>query len=814
MRPEHHLPRNSEASSAALSAARDLALVTGRLILWTYQPATQALWWSDDPGDTLKLLPTADELDVGRWLLRPLLDATDALETWSSYECDRVIADSDGNDATLVVRARSVVEPDGTLAIGGVVADMTERRLAESALRELADRYRLLIDLIPDAIVVHQRGIIRYVNPAGNHLMRLDDPERLVGQPIVDFVHPDSVADMLARITALDEPGVTSSPAEMRLVRDDGTSFMCESTSVRTTWDGQPAFQVILRDLTERDALQKQFAAVVAALDEGVIVIDDRGQVSVVNRSARRLLGHAADGVRTGRELVERLSITDADGFPIDLTTHPVSRILRDGQPQKSVVLGVEVDGLGRRWFSANFQPLFSADDSRPRAMVCSFSDVTSEREAEAALSYQATHDPLTRLPNRVSLLNHLRNQVEAGIGRLAVLFIDLDRFKLVNDSVGHMDADQVLRIVASRLLGACRGSEFVGRLAGDEFVVVLRDFDHPDDAHGFAERLANRVSEPIVLDSGREVLVTASIGVAVASPGGEDLDVEDLVQRSDAAMYQAKQAGRNRVERYHRALHEKALHRMMLRERLQEVINDDALDVAYQPVVDLATGTVLGFEALARWTLETEGPVPPSVFVPIAEEDGLIVDLGKQVLRRACTDFARWREGRPDSDDLTLAVNISTRQLGSELLIDAVVESLQLSGLAGRDLWLEVTESVLAAHEPTARRVLDGLRSLGVRLAVDDFGTGHSSLLSLQRYPVEMLKIDRSFVAGLGRDTGSEAIVAAVVGLASSLGLSAVAEGVETEAQRDRLCEMGCPLGQGYLFGRPGSLDRAASGS
>ena len=368
--------------------------------------------------------------------------------------------------------------------------------------------------------------------------------------------------------------------------------------------------------------------------------------------------------------------------------------------------------------------------------MVCSFSDVTSEREAEAALSYQATHDPLTRLPNRVSLLSHLRNQVEPGIGQLAVLFIDLDRFKLVNDSVGHMDADQVLRIVASRLLGACRGSEFVGRLAGDEFVVVLRDFENPDDAHGFAERLADRVSEPIVLDSGREVLVTASIGVAVASPGGEDLDVEDLVQRSDAAMYQAKQAGRNRVERYHRALHEKALHRMMLRERLQEAINDDVLGVAYQPVVDLATGTVLGFEALARWTLDAEGPVPPSVFVPIAEEDGLIVDLGKQVLRRACTDFARWRAGRPDAHDLTLAVNISTRQLGSELLIDTVVESLQLSGLAGRDLWLEVTESVLAAHEPTARRVLDGLRSLGVRLAVDDFGTGHSSLLSPAALP------------------------------------------------------------------------------
>ena len=505
MRPEHHLPRNSEASSAALSAARDLALVTGRLILWTYQPATQALWWSDDPGDTLKLLPTVDELDVGRWLLRPLLDATDALETWSSYECDRIIADSDGNDATLVVRARSVVEPDGTLAIGGVVADMTERRLAESALRELADRYRLLIDLIPDAIVVHQRGIIRYVNPAGNNLMRLDDPERLVGQPIVDFVHPDSVADMLARITALDEPGVTSSPAEMRLVRDDGTTFMCGSTSVRTTWDGQPAFQVILRDLTERDALQKQFAAVVAALDEGVIVIDDRGEVSVVNRSARRLLGHAADGVRTGRELVERLNITDADGFPIDLTHHAVARILRDGQPQKSVVLGVEVDGLGRRWFSANFQPLFSADDARPRAMVCSFSDVTSEREAEAALSYQATHDPLTRLPNRVSLLNHLRNQVEAGIGQLAVLFIDLDRFKLVNDSLGHAAGDQVLRHRGRALLRrrAAAATSSAGSAATSSSSCSPTTVEHPDDAHGVAERLADRaVASPSGLDS------------------------------------------------------------------------------------------------------------------------------------------------------------------------------------------------------------------------------------------------------------------------------------------------------------------------
>lgn len=444
-------------------------------------------------------------------------------------------------------------------------------------------------------------------------------------------------------------------------------------------------------------------------------------------------------------------------------------------------------------------------DDERAFAVsALTFVGLVSQRwEAEAALKRQALYDPLTGLPNR-SLLDDRLLRALARLDRsrklIAVLFIDLDRFKVINDSLGHVFGDEVLRAVARRLQTAVRDGDTLARFGGDEFVVVCDDLATEWDANAVSARIVEAMSTPVEV-AGRSIDTSLSIGVAFGRNAATP--PEDLLRDADAAMYRAKERGRNRIEVFDDCMRYRAMQRLELEQALRRAIEDRLLDVHFQPVIDFSTGRVVSVEALVRWTDPEHGSVAPMDFVQLAEESGLIGDLTRLVLDRACSQLAAWRR-IPGLGALTVAVNLSGRDLSSPDIAAVVTEALRVSGLPANALTIEITETALVDDETAAGTALSELRRAGVRIALDDFGTGYSSLAYLRRFPVDCVKLDRLFVAGIGNEADDEAIVRGVLALASSLGLSTVAEGVEDPCQAQMLRGLGCTYGQGYLYCRP----------
>jgi diguanylate cyclase (GGDEF)-like protein len=439
---------------------------------------------------------------------------------------------------------------------------------------------------------------------------------------------------------------------------------------------------------------------------------------------------------------------------------------------------------------------------------------VATTEIATNRLARQATYDTLTGLPNRALVLDRLGQalaRTARGGDLMAVLFIDLDRFKPINDSLGHATGDEVLRAIAGRLTTLLRTDDTVARLAGDEFVVIGESLTTPDAAVRFAERVVTTLSQPIRTEMGtviHEVSVGASIGVAFAD-GGAELTAEDLLRDADVAMYHAKKRGRGRVEVFDEALRIAVESRLETQNELRRAIHDGQIHAFYQPIVDSVSGDVVGFEALARWQHPVRGLLAPDAFIDVAEETGLIVPLGARMLALACAQTARWRDERPDGSSLHVAVNVSGTQFAHPSFVPTVAAVLAETRLDPDALWLEITETSIMADAEAAAETLDAIRALGAHLAIDDFGTGYSSLAYLRRFPVESLKIDRSFVAGIGRNREDEAIVDMILSLARALGLHVVAEGVERADQLAYLRRLKCAFVQGYHFGRPMPADQ-----
>ncbi len=432
-------------------------------------------------------------------------------------------------------------------------------------------------------------------------------------------------------------------------------------------------------------------------------------------------------------------------------------------------------------------------------------------QEALAALGHRALHDPLTGLPNRELLVERL----EAALARaerertsLAVLMIDLDEFKFVNDSFGHHTGDELLCQIAPRLRAAARPRDVVARLGGDEFVVLCEDLSGPWDGLEAARRLAAAWAEPFRLGDD-DVYVSGSTGIAMDKHGRAAAGT--LLREADAAMYRAKAAGRGQAELYDEAMRAHAFEQLRLEGDLRRAIADDAIAVAFQPIVDLSTGRPRGVEALARWVHPERGAISPAVFIPVAEDSGLIAALGRHVLRTACAELARWRRDIPGAEDLTVSVNVSPRQIARGELFGDVKDVLLETGLPPEALALELTESALMEETDAPGAVLATLRSLGVRIVLDDFGTGYSSLSYLRRFPLDGLKLDRAFVDGLAMPDAA-AVVQAIIAMGATLGLEVTAEGIETREHAERLRDLGCPLGQGYMLARPLSAADAAA--
>ncbi|GAB6043562.1 EAL domain-containing protein [Endothiovibrio diazotrophicus] len=436
------------------------------------------------------------------------------------------------------------------------------------------------------------------------------------------------------------------------------------------------------------------------------------------------------------------------------------------------------------------------------RFYVASFTDISERKAAEERIAHLAHHDILTGLLNRFSLEDRLE-QVLAGARRegreVVVLFIDLDRFKHINDSLGHQVGDQLLVEVASRLRGCVRESDIVARIGGDEFVLVLTGFTESAYAAHVAEKILQRVSEPYRI-ADHELETTPSIGIAVFPSDGANAD--ELLKSADVAMYHAKERGRHNYYFFTESMRVAATERLALEHALRVAVEEGQLELHYQPQIHVGEVRICAVEALVRWRHPEQGLIPPDRFIPLAEESGVILPLGAWVLDRACAELARWKAA--GIGGVRMAVNLSARQLQSEGLVDQVSAAMLAHGLEGSELELEITETAAMSDAELAVAQLTALRRLGVRLAIDDFGTGYSSLAYLKRLPIQTLKLDRTFVRDLEQDNNDAEICAATVALAHNLGLEVVAEGVETEAQQAFLTELGCDCLQGYRFSRP----------
>ncbi|MFL5891638.1 MAG: putative bifunctional diguanylate cyclase/phosphodiesterase [Solirubrobacterales bacterium] len=511
----------------------------------------------------------------------------------------------------------------------------------------------------------------------------------------------------------------------------------------------------------------------------------------------------------SGRAMRERMLVvadavtgTDPSGdlgdFPHDgVTAAMAAPVFERGRVVGS--LGVASTESRRMFVPRDQQVLLSLAEHASLAL-------NHARAVEDAV-HEALHDSLTGLPNRSLFLDRMRHalaRAERGDEPVAVLFCDLDGFKTVNDSLGHRTGDRLLVLVAERLIECLRPADTIARLGGDEFAVLLEELREPGDAARAAQRLLDALKAPFVL-RGREFYVSASIGIAAGAG-----DAETLLRDADLAMYRAKARGKGRYAVYEPSMHTAIVERLELEVDLKRGIEREELAVAYQPVFSLRDGRVIGVEALVRWHHPTRGIVMPESFVPLAEESGLIGELGRWVLRKACHQGALWRAKYPGHPGLGIGVNISGAQLREPGLVQEVADALAESQLDATGLTLEITETALMESFDNAIEQLDGLNELGVDMAIDDFGTGYSSLRYLRRLPLDVMKIEKSFIAGIGGPGEEAELLRAIVDLAAIFGLRVVAEGIERPEQRDRLLELGCELGQGHLLSEP--LDAAGA--
>ncbi|MEC5208367.1 diguanylate cyclase (GGDEF)-like protein/PAS domain S-box-containing protein [Vogesella perlucida] len=685
--------------------------------------------------------------------------------------------------------------------VGSISVDITERAAEERQRQEAVEKYRAVVEQSLVGIYITQEEELVYVNPKLADLVQYTTDE-LVGRSIVSVLPPGEAARIRAQIRRRIADTIQNMHYTTRLLRKDGEIVDVEIHSRLFDYQGRKALIGVVMDISDRVAASAELRLAATVFDnatEGILVTDAEGRIVMVNQAFTRITGFGAD------EAIGR-----------------VSRMLRTANRERNRAL---IEALARdgHWKGEMFDRHKNGDPYVAELSISAvrspngalthyvgvFSDITGRKQAEDRLQFLASHDPLTRLPNRSALIEAIDNTIIESsheVPQLAVMFIDLDRFKLINDSFGHQAGDEVLHEIAARLTQSAQRFGLVARLGGDEFTLLVRDFDSHETLGRMAEEVLAALARPMRVEQ-HEVFVSGSIGISVYPNDG--IDANTLLKNADAAMYRAKEAGKNTYQFFDAEMNIQTFERLLMESGLRQALERGEFELHYQPQVSCDGVTLEGVEALIRWRHPQLGLIAPVRFIPLAEETGLIKPIGAWVLREACHQMVAW-----DVAGLVvprLAVNLSARQFEQQTLLTEVNDVLAATGLQPARLELEITESMLMQNPQEAVLLLGELKALGVKLSIDDFGTGYSSLSTLKRFPLDYLKVDRSFIEGLPADEDSAAITEAIIAMARKLHFTVIAEGVETAAQGAFLRHAGCAILQGYFFSKPLPADQLA---
>jgi diguanylate cyclase (GGDEF)-like protein/PAS domain S-box-containing protein len=674
-----------------------------------------------------------------------------------------------------------------------------KRKQAEESLQKSEQFLRTVIETEPECVkVVDRSGKLLEMNTAGLNMLEADTLDTVKQYTLLKFIVPEYRAAFIA--------------LHKRVIKGESGSLEFEVTGLRGTRRWLETYAAPLRDQTgniammlavTRDVTQHKYAETQLKLaakvfeqsSEGFMITDADRNIVKVNH---------AFTVITGYSEIEALG-QSADMLSSGLHNQDFYHGIREAIDAQNYWQG---EIWNRRKNGEVYPELLNISVVRDNAgniseYVSVFADISPLKASEAQLEFLAHHDPLTSLPNRLRLFYRLEHSIDAAKRegkQLALLMLDLDRFKDVNDSFGHLAGDQLLQLVANRLMTRLRNLDTVSRLGGDEFTVLLEDISHPENAARIAQTIISDLSEPWTLPNSLEVLIGVSIGISLYPQHGDTPEL--LLQHADAALYKAKESGRNCFAYFSDELTVTARERIELEARLRRAILQNELRVHYQPQIDIASGDIIGAEALVRWHDPLEGLIPPSRFIPVAEQTGLIMAIGAWVLKETCRQGKQWLDA--GLKPLSLAVNVSPQQLRQGDISALVAEILLETRFPAEHLELELTESALMERQTDAIALLNKLRAQGVGLAIDDFGTGYSSLAYLKRFPLDVLKIDKSFIDDIPHQQDDMEIAATIIAMGHILGFKVLAEGVETQDQLAFLQAKGCDLYQGYLNSRP----------
>ncbi len=796
-------------AEAGLKEAQRIA----KLGSWAWDPISNQHWWSDELYQMLQVERT-ERAPFTRYqeMVHPA-DRARVHENTERSAAGEVIAPfdvrvilPDGTQKVYYSKGAASLDASGQVVrLHGTIQDVTEQRAAEAALRLSDMRYREAQRLAK--IGNWEWDLATNGSWWSDELYRIleENPETYEAkfENFIAKVHPD---DRPALIAAQKQDLATASfvPTESRLVFPGGREKRIEQVvQARMDSEGQPVAIVgIVHDITERRALESKlresearYASTVELAAVGIAHVAADGRFIWCNSRFREMLGY------DNNELLER-TIRDV--------SHPDDVHLTDGERSRMHEGAIDTLTVEKRYVRKDGKTIWVRITGAPRRAadetllydVAIVEDITVRKVAEEKVQYLATHDELTGLPNRTLFGELLHRAIEAAKGserRCAVLFIDLDRFKIVNDSLGHEAGDLLLKEVAARLRQCVRGSDVVGRLGGDEFVVLLERIQSIDSAAETARRVLSSLHTPVRI-LGHECRVTGSVGIATYP--NDARDAATLMKHADMAMYRAKEEGKNTYQFFSADMSPMSVEHLELEVRLAQALQRSEFSLQYQPRVDIATGRILGAEALLRWWNPDLGTVSPAQFIPLAEDTGLIVAIGKWVLRTACEQNVAWQaRGLPR---LVMSVNLSPRQFKEPTLLSDIAAVLAETGMAPELLELEITESMIMQHVDIAAEKAAAMKKLGIGLAIDDFGTGYSSLSQLKLFPIDTLKIDRAFVRDIPDSDDDTAITKAVITLGKALGVRVVAEGVETSAQYQFLRDNGCDEMQGFYFSKP----------